>query len=74
MNDVGMYVGNALVLSCRNKKACFLPVEPTDNERCWKEATEGNRTSEVIEGEHLTCMTGSYADKVAERILKEERL
>lgn len=74
MYDAGIYVGNALVLSCRNKNSSFLPVEPTDNERFWKEATVGNITSELIEGEHLTCMTGSYADKVAERILKEERL
>lgn len=74
MYDAGIYVGNALVLSCRNKNSSFLPVEPTDNERFWKEATVGIITFELIEGEHLTCMTGSYADKVAERILKEERL
>ena len=70
MPSLGMITINALAAS----DEVLIPVEPTDNERFWKEATVGNITSELIEGEHLTCMTGSYADKVAERILKEERL
>ena len=72
--DAGIYMGDALVLSCKDKNSAFLPVEETDNEDFWNNTVIGNVDMRTIDGNHLNCLTNPFAQKVANIILESMKL
>ncbi|MBV4429414.1 amino acid adenylation domain-containing protein [Clostridium tyrobutyricum] len=68
--DPGIYMGDAIVLSCKNKNSSFLPVENTDNEKFWNKVIMGNIKMKNIEGEHLTCMSALHAENISKIIME----
>ncbi|SET42771.1 pyochelin synthetase [[Clostridium] polysaccharolyticum] len=70
--DPGIYMGDAIVLSCKNKASAFLPVEEADNEAFWNEAVLGEVRYIPIGGTHLSCMASPVVEEVAKSILNLE--
>lgn len=68
--EPGFYIGDAIVLSCEDKDAAFLPVEEMDNENFWKSTVIGNIEMKQIKGNHLNCLSEPYAQQVANIILE----
>lgn len=57
--DPENYVGNVKVLYCNNSNFTFLPIENTENEKFWSNAVLGNISFKKINGNHLTCLSGT---------------
>lgn len=68
--DAGIYLGDAVVLSCEDKNSAFLPVEETDNEEFWRNTVIGNVEIKLINGNHLNCMTEPFVKQIAGIILE----
>lgn len=69
-DNANLYMGDTIVLSCKNKNSSFLPVENTDNEEFWKNVIMGDIKTKSIEGEHLSCMSAAYAENLSKIIME----